>query len=75
MGFHDLVAHFFLFICFIKVSLIYNVVPISAVQQSDPAVHAFFFSYYLPSSMFYPKRLDTVPCAVQEDLIAYPSQM
>ena len=26
----------------------------------------------LPSIMVYPKRLDTVPCAVQQELIAYP---
>ena len=25
--------------------------------------------------MLYPKRLDTVPCAVQKDLIAYPFRM
>ena len=36
---------------FMKVSLIYSVVPISAVQQSDPVIHlyTFFFSYHLPS--------------------------
>ena len=41
-----LVFHFFF-----KVYLICNVVPISAVQQSDPVIHTypFFFSYYLPS--------------------------
>ena len=39
----------------------------------------FLFSYYfilkfliLSSIRFYPKRLDRVPCAVQQDLIAYP---
>ena len=36
---------------FIKVSLIYSVVSISAVQQSDPGMctYAFFSSHYLPS--------------------------
>ena len=36
---------------FIKVQLIYNVLSISAVQQSDPVIHiyTFFFSYYLLS--------------------------
>ena len=30
-----------------------------------------FFSYYLPSK-FYHKRLDIVPCAVQQDFLTYP---
>ena len=35
----------------IKVFLIYNVVPISAVQQSDHVIHLYIFSflYYFPS--------------------------
>ena len=35
----------------IKVELMYNVVPISAVQQHDPVLHRYTFSflYYLPS--------------------------
>ena len=34
-----------------KVWLIYNVGPISAIQQNDPVIHiyTFFFSIYLPS--------------------------
>ena len=30
------------------------------------------YIYSLSSIMVYPKRLDLVPCAVQQDLIAYP---
>ena len=33
-------------------------------------IHILFL--ILSSIMFYPKRLDLVPCAVQQDLIAYP---
>ena len=48
----------------IKVELTYHVVPISAIQHSDPVVHVFTFFFLLLSSiMFYPKRLDRVPCA------------
>ena len=41
----------FLLFCLIKVCLIYNVVPVSAVQQSDPVIHIYilFFLCYLPS--------------------------
>ena len=45
------------FFTFLKLSLIYNVVSISTVQQSDPVVHTF---HYVLS-----KRLDIVPCAMQ----------
>lgn len=37
------------FLLLIKLYLIYNVVPIFAVQQSDPIIHVFFFSHYLSS--------------------------
>ena len=42
--------------------LIYSIVPISAVQHSDPIIYicAFFFSYYLPS------------CSVTRDWIEFP---
>ena len=46
---------------------------ISTVQQSDPVIYIFFF-LTLSSIMFYPKKLDIVPCAIQQDLIAYPLQ-
>ena len=35
--------------CLIKVQLIYNVVPISAVQQSDSIIQIQFFKHYFPS--------------------------
>ena len=51
---------------FFKVLLIYNVVPISIVQQSDPVSHTYIhFFLILSSIVVYPKRLDIVPCAVQ----------
>ena len=36
------------FMFFFKLQLIYNVMLISAIQQSDTHTHTFFFSYYLP---------------------------
>ena len=50
----------FLNFIFIKVELIYNVVSISALQLNDPVM----IFLILLSIMFYPKRLDIVPCAV-----------
>ena len=47
--------------------MIYNIVPISTVQQSDPFVYVyiyiFFFIFF--SIMVYPRRLDVVTCAIQ----------
>ena len=46
----------------------------SAVQQSEPS-HAYIDTFYIACSrpsLFYPERLDRVPCAVQWDLTAYP---
>ena len=53
------------------------VLSISAVQQSDPVyvyTHTFFF-LMLSSIMFHHKCLDIVPCAVQQDFIAYQLQV
>ena len=48
------------------IKLIYNVVPISAVQQSDSGMHIYkFFFYVFFSIMVYRRRLDTIPCATQ----------
>ena len=49
---------------FIEVQLIYNVVLISAVQQSDSFIHihAFFFIFF--SIMVYHRILNIVPCAI-----------
>ena len=57
--------------------MIYNVLSIFAVQQSDPVIHIYMYIYtltyvlflILSSILFYHKRLDIVPCAVQQDLI------
>ena len=43
-----------------EVELMYNVVPVSAVQHSDSATHIHMFF----SIMVYPRRLDIVPCAM-----------
>ena len=40
-----------------------------AGQQSDPVIYTFFFT--LSSTMFYRKWSDTVPWAIQQNLIAY----
>ena len=48
-----------------KVLLMYNVVQISAVQQSDLVIHIYTFLFkrnILFSIMTYPWRLDTFPC-------------
>ena len=53
----------FSLIYFIEVKLIYNVVLISAVQQSDSVIHISFFIFF--SIMVYHKILNIVPCAIQ----------
>ena len=42
-----------------------------SVQQSDPVIHTDILFLMLSSIMVYPKRLDIVPCAIQQDLTAY----
>ena len=45
--------------------LIYRVLLISAIQQSDPVIHKYtFFFLTLSSIMFHRKELDMVPCAI-----------
>ena len=52
------------------------VVSISALQQSDSVIHIYPFPFLLFSSILvYPKRLDRVPCAGQQDLTADPFSM
>ena len=52
----------------------YNAVPVSAGQQSDPVIYIYVYIYILflvsDPVIFLPKRLDIVPCA--GDLIARP---
>ena len=50
---------------FMEVQLIYNVVLISAVQQSDSVIHIYtFFFKILLSIMVYHSILNIVPCAI-----------
>ena len=51
--------------------MIYNVVLISAVPQSDSVTHTYTFF----SIMVYSERLDIVPCALQEDLLFIHSKV
>ena len=58
---------FFFFLSFIELHLIYNVVTISAVQQSDSAIHThthFFLRFF--SHIGYYRMLGSVPCAIQQ---------
>ena len=50
--------------------MIYNVVLISAVQQSDSVDFFFFFIFF--SIMVYHRIVNIVPCILQEDLCVYP---
>ena len=52
-------------IYFIEGLLIYNVVLISAVQQSDSVIHIYTFFFIFFSIMLYPRVLNIVPCAIQ----------
>ena len=53
--------------------MIYNILSTSTVQQSDPVTHIHLILtlfLIISSVMFYLKRLDVVPCAIWQDLIA-----
>ena len=56
-------------IYFTEVQLIYNVVLISAVQQSDSVIWTLFFIFF--SIMVDHRILNIVPCAIQQDLVVY----
>ena len=54
----------------IEVQLIYNIVLVSGVQQSDSVIHTYIciylYSFFLFFSVIvYYKILNTIPCAVQ----------
>ena len=51
-------------IYFIEVQLIYNVVLISAVQQSDSVIHIYTFFFIFFSIMVYHRILNIVPCVI-----------
>ena len=56
----------------IEAQLVYNGVPISAVWQSDSVIHIHTRFKIIFSIVVYPRRLDIVPCAIQQDLIVDP---
>ena len=57
---------------FIEVYLIYNIVLISTVQQSDSVIpiHIFLFIFFF--IMVYHRMPNIVPCAIQWDPVVYP---
>ena len=55
-----------------EVELIYNVL-ISAAQRSVSVLRIYVFFFILFSMMVYPGILNIVPCALQQDLVVYPS--
>ena len=66
----------FFYINFIEVQLIYNVVLISTIQQSDSVVHIYTFFFIFFSIMVYHRILNIVPCRnytvqIQQDLVVY----
>ena len=56
----------------IEAQLVYNGVPISAVHQSDSVIHIHTLFKIIFSIVVHPRRLDIVPCALQQDLMVYP---
>ena len=61
--FPKLIFFFFKKIYFTDVYLIYNVVLISTVQQSDSVIHIYFISVFF--SIAYYRILNILPCAMQ----------
>ena len=60
--------------------LVYNVVLISIVQQGDSVIHIYIYIYmnlYIHFIffliLFYQRLLNMVSCAIQQDLVVYPS--
>ena len=45
---------------------------ISAVHQSDSVIHTYIFFFTFLNILVYHRIVNRFPCAVQEDLIAYP---
>ena len=63
----SLISFLFIYV-FIEVQLTYSVVSISVnseVMQSYMYTHTYILFLILSSILFYPKRLDIVPCAVK----------
>ena len=60
----------FIFFNLIEVQLIYNVMLISSVEQSDSVIHIYyiiiyFFFFIFFSIMVYHRTLTIAPCAIQ----------
>ena len=74
----EILSFFFIFIFHFEwfflfpLSWFYPFLLYSKVTQSHTYIHSFF---PLSSIMFHYKWLDIVPCAIRQDLIAYPLQM
>ena len=49
----------------IDIWLIYNVVLISAVQQSDSVMHTYTFFFYILFHMVHHRILNIVPCVME----------
>ena len=56
---------------FIKVQLIYSVILISTIQQSDSVIYTYTFFFIFFPIMVYHRILNIVPCAIPQDLV-YP---
>ena len=67
------------FLNFIDVSLTYNAMLISTVQQNDSVIYiyvcvcVYIYIYTFFSILAYHRILNIVPCAIQKDLVVYPS--
>ena len=59
----------------IEIQLIYNVVLISGIQQSDSVIHTYIYIYIFFFRFFsiigYYKILSIVPCAIQLVIVGY----
>ena len=55
----------------IEVELIYNIVLVSSVQQSDSIIHKYIFFFRFFSIVGYYKKLKIIPCAIQPVFVIY----
>ena len=60
---------------YIGEELVNNVVLISVVKQSDSVICMYTFFFLFFSIMVYPRTLNIVPCAIQQDHVVYPFYM
>ena len=68
------VEGFFKMLYLIEALLIYSVMLVSAVQQSVSDIHIYIDGKPF-SIMVCHRLLNTVPCAIQQDLVVYPFSM